>query len=117
MIIPVTLKSYRPLSDKTFNITFSTQELTAEQLLDLNALLSTFGVMYYRGTETLSKAEIKELDNLDLDIHDEPKSQSQRLKNVLYLNWQKDNKGYQEFKDYYKFETEKIIQHYKNKLD
>ena len=43
------------------------------------------------------------------------KSQSQRLRNVLYKVWQQDGEG--EFKEYYRHQTERIIEHFKNKLD
>ncbi len=51
---------------------------------------------------------------MELDLYDEPKSQS-TLRNVLFKIWKQTEKG--EFKEFYKHETERIIQHYKNKLD
>ena len=46
--------------------------------------MDTFGVLYYRGSEHVNKEEIAELDNIELDLYDQPKTQSQRLRNVMY---------------------------------
>ena len=64
----------------------------------------------------MNKAEVEELDAIELDLYDEPKTQSQRLRNVLY-KVHKEMATDQEWKEFYKVETEKIIQHYKNKLE
>ena len=73
-------------------------------------------MLYYRGSEHVNKEEIAWLDNIEIDLYDQPKTQSQRLRNVMYKVYlEQGRKG--DFKEYYKAETEKIIQHYKNKLD
>ena len=56
------------------------------------------------------------LEKVDLTDFDNPKSQSQRLRAVLYLLWQREAPD-MEFRDFYYQQTEKIINHYKNKLD
>lgn len=117
MILAAILTSYRPKSDKSFTVTFNTNELTKEQKSNLDDLHQTHGILYFKGQEKISESELNELDSIDLDLYDNKKTQSQRLRGVLYLNWQKDNKGYQEFKDYYLHETNKIIEHYKGKLE
>jgi len=73
--------------------------------------------MYFKGQDKISKSEVEELDKIDLDLYDNKKTQSQRLRSVLYLNWQKDNKGFIEFKDYYLHLTNQIIEFYKQKLE
>ena len=72
---------------------------------------------YFKGQDKISKSEVEELDKIDLDLYDNKKTQSQRLRSVLYLNWQKDNKGFSEFKDYYAHLTNQIIEFYKTKLE
>ncbi len=59
----------------------------------------------------------EELDKIDLDLYDNKKTQSQRLRSVLFLNWQKDNKGFSEFKEYYVMQMNTIIEHFKGKLE
>lgn len=66
--------------------------------------------------EQLTKKEIEELDELDTDLYDKPKSQSQRIRNTLFKLFEQDTEGYAEFKDYYKDKTDKIIEHLKSKI-
>ena len=110
------LDGYQRRKDKSVSIRFVTQELTTNELAEIDRCLDTFGVLYYRGTEHVNAEEIEELDNLELDLYDQPKKQSQRLRNVMYKVFV-ERGGQEDFKDYYKAETEKIIKHYKNKLD
>ena len=110
------LDGYQRRKDKSVSVRFVTQELTTNEVADIDRCLDTFGVLYYRGTEHVNTEEIAELDNIELDLYDQPKTQSQRLRNVMYKVFLEQG-GQGDFKDYYKAETEKIIQHYKNKLD
>jgi len=86
------------------------------QKTELDDLFQTHGIMYFKGQDKISKSEVQELDKIDLDLYDQKKTQSQRLRDVLFILWNKDNKGYKVFKDYYAMETNRIIEHYKTKL-
>ena len=109
------LDGYQRRKDRTVSVRFITQEKTSGEVMEIDQLIDTFGILYFRGQETLNRDEVDELDAIELDLYDEPKSQSQRLRNVLYKIWMQNEVG--EFRDFYKHETERIIQHYKNKLD
>lgn len=109
------LDGYQRRKDRTVTLRFVTQELSTTDVSEIDSQLDTYGILYFRGAETMPQSEVQELDAIELDLYDEPKTQSQRLRNVLYKLWQTDQRG--TFKDYYKTETEKIIQHYKNKLE
>lgn len=109
------LDGYQRRKDKTVSVRFITQEKTSGEIADIDRLVDTFGILYFRGEEKMNRDEVDELDAVELDLYDDPKSQSQRLRNVLYKVWMQDPTG--TFKEYYKHETERIIQHYKNKLD
>jgi hypothetical protein len=109
------LDGYQRRKDRTVSLRFITQEKTSGEIADIDRLVDTFGIVYFRGQEKINRDEIEELDAVELDLYDEPKSQSQRLRNVLYKVWQLDPTG--DFKEFYRHETERIIQHYKNKLD
>jgi len=109
------LDGYQRRKDRTVSVRFITQEKTSGEVMEIDQLIDTFGILYFRGQETLNRDEVDELDAIELDLYDEPKSQSQRLRNVLYKIWTQNETG--EFRDFYKHETERIIQHYKNKLD
>ena len=100
--------------DKSVSITFITDnEQTSEQFMELDKQLDQRGVLYFKPKGLLTTAEADELDNVDIEL--EGKTQSQRLRNVLFVYWQQSNSNL-EFKQFYKSETEKIIEHYKGKL-
>jgi len=109
--------NYSNRKDKSITLRFITGEKTPAQIAEIHALLDTYGYLYFKAEETLTEAEIAELDDLDTELYDNPKTQAQRIRGVLYKNWQQDDLGHTEFKMYYKYHTEKIIQHYKDKLD
>ena len=100
--------------DKSVSITFITDnEQTSEQLMELDKQLDQRGILYFKPKGLLTTAEADELDNEDIEL--EGKTQSQRLRNVLFVYWQQSNSNI-DFKQFYKSETEKIIEHYKGKL-
>ena len=116
ILCPAILDGYTRRKDRSVSLRFITQEKTSSEIMDIDATLDQFGILYFRGEEKMNIDEIEELDSIDLDVYDEPKSQSQRLRNVLYILWKQDGER-GDFKKYYKQKTEEIIQHFKNKLD
>ena len=81
--------------------------------MEIDKLINCTGIIHFTEKESLSKEEIKELDNFNIKIEKKGKSQSQRLRAVLAIYAKQQNKDVNEF---YSFESEKIIQHYKDKL-
>lgn len=110
------LDNYNNRKDKSITLRFITGEKTPTEIAEIHSMLDSFGYLAFKSQNELTSNEIEQLDNLDTDLYDSPKTQSQRLRNVLYLNYQQDDRGYHDFKDYYKSVTENIIQHYKDKL-
>lgn len=110
------LDGFSRRKDRTVSLRFITQEKTSAEVMRIDEMLHQFGIVYFRGEEKMNTDEIEELDNIDLDLYDEPKSQSQRLRNVLFVLWKQDGE-LGEFKKFYKQKTEEIIQHFKNKLE
>lgn len=47
---------------------------------------------------------------------DNGKSPAQRLRGVLYRNWENDSEKIEDFEVYYRTKMEKIINHYKERL-
>lgn len=117
IITAAQLDGYRRLKDKSVSLRFITCELSTEKIMVVDQLLDNFGYLYFKPENKLTDQEVKELDNLDTDLYDNPKTQSKRIRNVLYKNWEQNSCGHADFKDYYKHETERIINHYKKKLD
>jgi|TARA_R110002153_G_scaffold104649_2_gene242686 hypothetical protein len=84
--------------------------------MNIDSLLDTFGILYFRAEgEPQDSTEFEELDKIELDLYDKKKTQSQRLRAVLYKLYKQEG-GDAEFKDYYKVKTELIIEHFKSRL-
>lgn len=110
----VTLDRINRKKDKSVSLTFITDnEQTSEQFMELDKALDSMGVLYFKPKGLLTTAEVDELDAVDIEL--EGKSQSQRLRNVLFV-YHQQSESKDDFKAFYKRETEKIIEHYKSKL-
>jgi hypothetical protein len=116
ILIPAILSRYGSRADNSFSVSFVTNELSSEQILSMNKLKSKYGFLMFKDSE-VEKADTEIMNGLDADLSDPSKTPSKRLRSVLYLNHQQDSKGHTDFKDYYKSEMERIIDHYKKKLD
>lgn len=116
-LFPAILGGIRSRKDKTFAITFDTNELSPEQSSNLMSNLNEFGYVAFK-KESFNTDEKQLLDSLKADnIEDGSKTPSQRLRGVLYRNWEQENEGYNLFTDYYRAKLEVIITHFKGKLD
>lgn len=116
IILPAILESFRSLKDKSFKVTFDTQELTPEQLAGIAVNIDKFGYLAFKETPFKDK-EREIIEQLEPDYNDTGKTPSQRLRAVLYRCWEQNSESYADFNLYYQFHLEKIITHYKNKLD
>lgn len=116
LLIPAQLTGYRPKADKSFSITFNTMELKPEEKIVLDNLFQQHGFLHFKDSAFV-REETDLFDALDIDLQDNSKTPSQRLRSVLFRNWEKDNLGHKEFKAYYSYQMEKLITHYKDKLD
>jgi uncharacterized protein YeaO (DUF488 family) len=115
ILIPGILSRYSPRADKSWSVTLNINEPSPEQKVVIDRMHQS-AVFVLLKDAGITKDEESILDNVDVDL-DNSKTPSQRLRGTLYRNWEQDNKGYTEFKEYYKAMMEKIIQFYKNKLD
>lgn len=116
IIFPATLESWRSLKDKSYKVNFESFEMTPEQVVGLNGALGQAGYLAFK-TDAFKQSEKQMIDSLEADYDDTGKTPGQRLRNVLYVLWNQEPEGYQDFQLYYNFKIEKIISHFKNKLD
>jgi hypothetical protein len=116
IIIPAQLDGLRTLKDKTLKIVFETQELNPQDLLGLMETLNAFGYLAFK-KEPFKEEEKQMLSNLKSDYEFGGKSSSQRLKAVLFRLWQKEPEGFDTSVKHYEHHLEKIINHFKSKLD
>ncbi len=118
----VTLDKANRRKDRSVSITFITSlEQSSNEFMEIDSALSQTGTIYFKPEGQLTEQEISEIEAVNIPV--EGKSKSQKLRNVLYVLYtQKDcsdkNKAvYLDFKEFYANELEKIIQHYKDKLE
>lgn len=113
--LAVCFESYRPRKDKSFTLTFSTQELATATVVDIAQLHNRLGVLYFADKEVMDAEELTMLDDVELDIG--VKSPSQRLRNVLYILHQQLGGNKDTFKEFYAMQMERFINSIKNKLE
>ena len=109
----VTLDRSNRKKDRSVSITFTTNlEQSTQDFMEIDELDGANGILYFSDRGNLTDEEVKMIDEVDIEI--EGKTKSQRLRNVLYVYCEQQG---EDFKDFYDNEMEKIIQHYKDKLD
>lgn len=116
IILPATLESLRTLKDGSLKVQFETLELTPQDTLGLLENLNQYGYLAFK-KEPFKEDEKQIMDDLKTDFDDKRKSESQRLRSVLFLMWKKDNEGFDTSVKHYSHHMEKIINHFKTKLD
>lgn len=116
IIIPAQLENYRSLKDKSLRITFETNELNPQELLGIAENLGSFGYLAFK-KEPFKEDERQMIEDLKTDFDDKKKSDSQRLRSILYLMWKKDSEGFETSAQHYQHHMERIINHFKLKLD
>ena len=116
LILPGFFESYRSLKDRTLKLTIGTQELTPQQMADIQSALMKTGYLAF-STEQFSSSQEKYLTELEVDYDDKAKTPSKRLRSVLYIAFEQDKKGYKTFNDFYNSQMELLINHFKSKLE
>lgn len=101
--------------DKSVAIQIGTNELTPEKAGLLFQIQDKLIVAYLSPKESIPQNELDKVDQLDADLGG--KTQSQRLRNVLYKLFQQNAEGFKDFDSYYKAHTDKIINHLKTKIE
>ena len=115
ILLPAQVESITTRKDKTIKLTIGTQELTPADAAKIFYLNQQFCYMALK-PEPFTREESDLVNSLKADLSN-AKTPSQRLRGILFLNYQQDSKGFQDFTTYYASEIEKICEHYKNKLD
>lgn len=114
LILPAIISSIRSLKDGSISVTIETQEMSPGKAGELFGLRNKVVVMYLSPKETITQRELDQIDAVDPEF--EGKTQSQRIRNVLFKLFSQGNEGFKTFDDYYKNKTEKFIEHLKSKI-
>ena len=109
------IDSIRTLKDKSLKLVIESQEPDNETISKLIGFNGNFVKILFSDKNIIPE-QVEAIESFKVE-EDGGKSPSQRLRAVLYVNWQQNNKGYEVFEDYYRSMMERIIVHYKGKLD
>ena len=122
------ITGYNRRKDRSVTVTFTTQEIPDITEVDTLVMQEAFGVLFFKRSPDgiLSPEEIDALETHEPDLDNPKKSPSKRLRGVLWHLWAKSEFGIdrmdaaekqRRFRDFYNSEMERLIQHYKDKLD
>lgn len=104
--------------DRTIKLSLGTQELKPNEAGKLFGLQNSLVHLAIKPAPlTQDEIELVKSSKIDIDDIPEGKSPSQRLRNVLYRLWEQNNGGYEDFNLFYLNRIERLIEHYKQKLD
>ena len=116
LLIPAQIENVSTRADLTMKVVIGTQEATpkAAELVMMNR---KFVYVAIKEAE-FAAHEVEVLEGLESDFTDDKKkAHSRRLRAVLWQMWRQDNKGFEDANAHYAHMMEKIIEHYKAKLD
>lgn len=113
ILLPAYIENITTRKDKTVKITIGSQELSQGKAGELFSLLNNLAVVYISMKE-IDQKEIDQVDKINPDL--KGKTQSQRIRDVLYILFTQDNEGHKDFDSYYKNKTEMYIEHLKSKI-
>lgn len=107
LLLPAMLNNFTPKKDGSITIKFDSRELSAEEYLMILGFRNTEGWLQFSQNQDMKAPDI----DAELDL----KSQSQRLKDALYVYY-KDESRVTTFNSFYNENMEKIIQLVLNKV-
>jgi len=103
------------LKDGSLKVVLSTQEVDSTTAASLFNFRNKFCKVLISDTN-ISSLEEELVDSTSIAVGKKPKSESSRLRAVLFRVHEQSNSEL-EFETWYKNEMNKIIEHYKTKLD
>jgi hypothetical protein len=116
IMIPAVLETLSTLKDGTIKLVFETNELRPADVGILFSYRNNYGYLAFK-PETFSKDEVEIVENLKCAEFDGEKSESKRMRNVLFRLWEQNKHGYDDFNLYYKYRMANLIELLKNEFD
>lgn len=116
IIFPGLIRKISTLVDGSIKITLETRELSPDDAANVFAFRNVEGHIAIKESD-FSSDDLEKLPDMSLSPSPrKQKSESQRLRAVLYILWQKTHSTMSS-EEFYKMMMERIISHYKNKLE
>ena len=117
IVLATIIEGIKTRKDKTLSISISTNEISPEKASELMRLNQSYCFTAFKPDEFKTN-EVEALENLETGYEDDnKKTPSQRLRSVLFVAWKQKSEGFERFDDFYTYKMEKIIEHYKSKLE
>ena len=113
ILLAAIIESITTRKDNTIKITLGTQEMSQGKAGELFTLMNKLASVYI-SAESINQRDLEQIDKIEPGF--QGKTQSQRLRNVLYKLFEQNKEGYKDFDSYYKAKTEAIITELKNSI-
>lgn len=114
-IFPAILESVKSRKDKSLSVTLGTQEMAPDNAAKLMSLNQQYLYVMFK-PDVITTQEKDVMESIEASEDDSKKSQSQRMRAVLYLLFKKNSEGFDDFSKYYEFKMNKMIDLIKTKL-
>lgn len=102
--------------DRTLKIVIGTQEIDSKKMAELMSLNQNLAHVYINSTN-ITPEQVEVVDSAEKEvIEGTGKSQSQRIRAILYKLWVQNNEGFKNANDFYVSKTEAIITHLKKQI-
>jgi hypothetical protein len=117
--IPAVMSGFTPLKDGSLSLRFTSNIPSPEERGEILNMFSRYGILVFFDKDQLSEADKSFLEGVgEADAEfGETKSMSQRLRNVLFLLHKQDGGDNESFKTYYQQQMERLINHFKSRID
>jgi len=115
LILPGIIENLTTRKDRTWKVTWGTNELTPEQAAELVKLNQEFCYVAIK-KDAFKSRDLEIIAGIQSEFEFNEKPPAQRLRAVFYRLWEQDKQGYNDFELYYRFQMEKVIEHFKSKL-
>lgn len=116
IIVTAILEGISTRQDGTFKVVLGTQEIDKSKVADLFSLVNKFSKVLITDNNVIEDLDQGLVDGIKLAAKKGSKSQSQRLRNVIWRVWEA-NGGKGSFDEYYSNEMERIIDAFKEGLE
>jgi hypothetical protein len=114
IIVPALLEGISTLKDGTIKLTFETQELKPSDVGILFSYRKGLGYLAF-SPQTFQPDQVDLIEKLKVNDFDE-KSDSKRMRNILFRLWEQDKHGYDDFNLYYKYRMANLCEMLKNEF-
>jgi hypothetical protein len=114
ILLAAIVESISTRKDRTIKIVLGTNELPPAKAGELFTLNNQICSTYIKA-EGITDTEMQLVDSNNSEF--EGKTQSQRIRNVLFILWNQDNDGFNDYDSFYKNKTEQIINQLKSKIN